>query len=67
MHNTARFIIDNYYLTMILGNDSYAFQIHVFREFALVFDGKYYTFPRTNNLYSLETSSKVVKKAKRWL
>jgi hypothetical protein len=33
-----------YYLTEVFGNDGYAFQIHVFREFAVVFDGEYCTF-----------------------
>ncbi len=42
---------DNDYLTTVFGNDRYAFQIHVFREFAVVFDGEYCTFLRVHNLY----------------
>jgi hypothetical protein len=60
---------DNYYLTVVLDNDGCEFQIHVFREFAVVFDGEYYTFICIHNLYSHETSCNVVKKATRrlWL
>ncbi len=56
---------DNHYLTAVLGNDRNAFQIHVFREVAAVFDGEYCTFLRIYNLYSHETSCNVVKKATR--
>jgi hypothetical protein len=58
---------DNHYLTALLGNNGYAFQIHIFWEFAMVFDGEYCTFLRVHNLYSNETSYKVVKKTTRCL
>ena len=43
--NTAR-VIDNHSQVAVFGNDGYAFQIHVFREFAVVFDSEYCTFLR---------------------
>jgi hypothetical protein len=44
MRSAAQYCInyfDNDYLTAVFGNDGYAFQIHVFREFAALFDGEY--------------------------
>jgi hypothetical protein len=42
-------VIDNQYLATILCKKEHKFQINVFREFAVVFDGEYCAFLRTHN------------------
>jgi hypothetical protein len=44
-HNIVQ-VIYNHYLTAVFRNKEDAFQIHIFRDFAVVFDGECYIFFR---------------------